>query len=399
MSQNTDEELVKGLIENTDFASNIIRLKEVKNPEHFGKLGNYLKRYYEGCDVEYPYPVIMRGEFSGTINFSKWTFEKEVTFKKCVFKGDVHFSGSTFTSKTSFEEATFFKKARFIGAKFEKSVNFDNATFKDLVDFYQAVFESPQQFFRTDFLNVAVFSNTQFLDQVQFKYLKFSSETYVSFESAEFHQALDISRANFIHKVRFWEVKVKKPIIPNRFWLYATDEIDENKKIEKNEEILALKRVRESYRRIKQEFRSESNLIEALSFQKYEMMAYRRELRKEGFWHRWLDKIVLFFNRISNNYGLSWARGFIFTIITTAVFWVIAILTCICVPYKSVIESISGWELLQYYIYFLNVSKWSFENIDFQQAPWLYFILFVGRIFIGYGYYQTISAFRKFGKN
>ena len=26
-------------------------------------------------------------------------------------------------------------------------------------------------------------------------------------------------------------------------------------------------------------------------------------------------------------------------------------------------------------------------------------ILFIGRIFIGYGYYQTIQAFRKFGKS
>lgn len=28
-----------------------------------------------------------------------------------------------------------------------------------------------------------------------------------------------------------------------------------------------------------------------------------------------------------------------------------------------------------------------------------YAILFIGRIFIGYGYYQTIQAFRKYGKN
>lgn len=399
MPQKTNEEILQDLIEAVDSKSQVVRLKKVRDPDQLRNVGAYLKQKYSEYRVEYSYPIKIGNEYSGTIHFSNWIFKEEVTFKSCAFKGDVHFSGATFSSKTSFEEATFFKKARFIGATFEKSVNFDNASFKDLVDFYRATFKSPQQFFRTDFSSVAVFSNTRFLDQVQFKYLKFSSETYMIFESAEFHQALDISRANFIHKVRFWEVEVKEPIVPDQLWLYATDEIDDNNQIKNNEEILALKRVRESYRRIKQEFRGESNLIEALPFQKYEMIAYRRELRKEGFWHRWRDKIVLFFNRISNDYGLSWARGVCFTVIVTAIFWGMAIITCVCVPYKSVIESISGWELLQYYVYFLNVSKWRFEKIDFQQAPWLYFILFVGRIFIGYGYYQTISAFRKFGKN
>ena len=41
------------------------------------------------------------------------------------------------------------------------------------------------------------------------------------------------------------------------------------------------------------------------------------------------------------------------------------------------------------------------ENSLFSESKdwFFYLILFIGRIFIGYGYYQTIQAFRKYGKS
>ena len=40
------------------------------------------------------------------------------------------------------------------------------------------------------------------------------------------------------------------------------------------------------------------------------------------------------------------------------------------------------------------------KDVSTQEVSELsYLILFIGRIFIGYGYYQTIQAFRKFGKS
>jgi hypothetical protein len=57
---------------------------------------------------------------------------------------------------------------------------------------------------------------------------------------------------------------------------------------------------------------------------------------------------------------------------------------------------------IKYFLQFLNIAKWGYSpfGIDIQKSyPEGYIILFIGRIFIGYGYYQTIQAFRKFGKN
>ena len=47
-----------------------------------------------------------------------------------------------------------------------------------------------------------------------------------------------------------------------------------------------------------------------------------------------------------------------------------------------------------------NLTKWvNLEIIDIRLEGFPYLLLFIGRIFIGYGYYQTIQAFRKFGKS
>ena len=47
-----------------------------------------------------------------------------------------------------------------------------------------------------------------------------------------------------------------------------------------------------------------------------------------------------------------------------------------------------------------NITKWdNLEIIGVKLKGFSYLLLFIGRIFIGYGYYQTIQAFRKFGKS
>ncbi|MCQ4155647.1 hypothetical protein [Riemerella anatipestifer] len=51
------------------------------------------------------------------------------------------------------------------------------------------------------------------------------------------------------------------------------------------------------------------------------------------------------------------------------------------------------------YLRFLNLTDWKYEFFNIKDLGLGYAILFIGRIFIGYGYYQTIQAFRKYGKN
>ena len=101
---------------------------------------------------------------------------------------------------------------------------------------------------------------------------------------------------------------------------------------------------------------------------------------------------------VSNYFGTSWARGFGFTIFSTLLFYIIFLLTL-----SSKLEfewsANSMGSTCKHFIEFLNIANWDIKPFGIENYNWAYIVLFIGRIFIGYGYYQTIQAFRKYGKN
>lgn len=118
------------------------------------------------------------------------------------------------------------------------------------------------------------------------------------------------------------------------------------------------------------------------------------------------DIILLLLNRISNYFGTDWVRGVVFTMTIGSV-----------VSYFLLRENYNLWHIDIY-----DINAWK-QSIGFlikiinivDMKPFKEsenslvklvnnndtnnIILFIGRIFIGYGYYQTIQAFRKFGKS
>ncbi|MBP1630981.1 MAG: hypothetical protein H6Q15_1874 [Bacteroidetes bacterium] len=111
------------------------------------------------------------------------------------------------------------------------------------------------------------------------------------------------------------------------------------------------------------------------------------------------DRILLLLNTCSNNNGTSWIKGVIFTIISCFVFFSIYIMA------KDGMGNVFIWtdekyigDALSYFWLFggLDILKNSNKDILISWYALIPYIL--GKIFIGYGIYQTISAFRKFGK-
>lgn len=332
--------------------------------------------------------------FNGALNLSQCEFQGKVKFTNCVFKDEVYFRGCTFNKLLNLNNSKFESKTRFHFSTFKGASSFQNTSFCDLVDFYQTNFEFTQSFWLTDFLDITIFSNAIFHKQVQFLYNKISSKTFISFENAEFKESLDISRANFWCRLQVWGIIVN--IIPSEFWLYETDSIEQSS-VKRSE--ISLKRIRESYRRIKQEFRNDNNHIESLRFQEYEMITYKEELENVKSSSKGLeDRIILEFNQISNKFGTSWSRGVLFTTITTLIFYLLFLLTI-----QSELHFVPTWDgignFIKHFLQFLNIAFWDFKPFGVDNYIWGYIILFIGRIFIGYGYYQTIQAFRKYGKN
>ena len=221
--------------------------------------------------------------------------------------------------------------------------------------------------------------------------------------------------------MNFWGVDIHWN--PKDQWLYQTDYIEN---FLPKETITGIKRLRESCRIIKQEFTKDNNAIEALEFHKSEMYLYYKELKcklkinnetgakswkhivKQKFTNSkyyiinflsHIDELItLWFNKVSNHFGTNWISGVKFTLIVTLLFYIVFLLSLshdLAFEWSGVAISAT----FKHFVEFLNITNWSIKPFGVENYNWAYIILFIGRIFIGYGYYQTIQAFRKYGKN
>ena len=183
------------------------------------------------------------------------------------------------------------------------------------------------------------------------------------------------------------------------------DAVDFNERI-KNSNKDTYKGIRESYRRIKQEFRKNENHIEALDFHHHEMTVFRKELEyktvrsfeKPSNYDKYKNQIILFSNRISNDYNRSWVKDMIFTLCITSVFFFIISFILLYQGEISIKMSSEAFsESTNEFMRFINPIAWNHKlyNTD---NPIAIIVTYIAKIFIGYGYYQTIQAFRKYGK-
>lgn len=113
------------------------------------------------------------------------------------------------------------------------------------------------------------------------------------------------------------------------------------------------------------------------------------------------EHMLLWLNTISNKNGLSWWRGFVFTIVVACLFFIV-------INYLGIVNAHffewgwKGWdsfgEVWKNYLnmFYLTDFKDKFSGVKLNALGETVF--FISKIFIGYGIYQTISAFRKYGK-
>ncbi|GIJ94923.1 hypothetical protein CAPN002_21410 [Capnocytophaga stomatis] len=324
--------------------------------------------------------------------------------KKFIFFSSVYFLKSHFLHSTKFWKVKFSSLAYFIEALFYSETNFNHSKFENIVDFSNAIFKKEIQFYSTSFLDRAIFSYAFFEQETQFLYCKVISNTFLTFEGANFKKSLDISRSNFHYSnLRFWNIKIEGDENLSQYEKYINDFKDTNKIENKDKKYQKLRpslyaKIRETYRIIKNAFYKEDNRIEGLEFYKREMAVYEKELKEKSFWHK--DRFMLLLNKISNNYGTSWSRGLLFTITVAFIFYL-----CILISLHNSLEwdirSLDAWDnFLKHFLEVINVTRWKdIEPFGVELNGLAYLFLFIGRIFIGYGYYQTIQAFRKYGKS
>lgn len=118
------------------------------------------------------------------------------------------------------------------------------------------------------------------------------------------------------------------------------------------------------------------------------------------------DKILLLFNHLSNKNGYSWRRGIIFTFIVSMIFFCGYVYLnekdnyFFSVKYinQTTINEFKEYDFWSKYIkFFTSFPKLSLDEL--KKDTWVINLwIWLARIFISYGIYQTIAAFRKYGK-
>jgi hypothetical protein len=312
--------------------------------------------------------------------------KKNLTFKNCVIK-DLDVSESTFGEKEGD-----LGKLRIKSCEVYKT-NFKNATFFALVDFYFTNFNENVIYYKTDFFNIVVLSATTFKKNLLFTYTLLNDK--VIMRSTIFQKGFDFSLAIIKGHLAIFNIK-------HSFDKYVSvdglkDEKEYEKEVSYNGNIPTQNKL-ETYRLLKVEFEKQKNLSEHLHFKLYEKRAYHKILKNNDFsWINTFDQITLWLNKISNNHATSYVRAFFFVVIVGWIFFYLSIISTNSFEFSL---NINEWEFskgLEYFVQFiLPTHKFNYMGENVLLTECFFLFDFLGRIFVGYGIYQFIQAFRKF---
>lgn len=367
-------------------------------------------------------------EFFGLTKFTDVDFAIPADFRKVEFSGPTFFDlttkkevGNINSWQVEFDDARFSKKAIFYRRKFGRT-SFRNTTFEALADFFDCEFEMDTCFDKTDFLWTCDLAKTVFNKKAIFLYTQV--ERNMILRNAKFKGGVNFALINFIGEGHLNTLEL---VIDDFVPSLDVDSHDD----EKFSSEISQRHKRETFRILKHESIKSNNRIEALKFHAQEMEAYREELRgkKKSKWlglfrklirinflcfYLFFDKLkklrieeksILLLNRVSNKYGLSWGRGVLFTFFAGLFFFFIYVPVLTDRSLDLSMSGIAEWiklvsEQLKYFPHVFNPTH-PFDYMgsvseNYQGAALVVDML--GRIVVGFGIYQTIQAFRKYGR-
>ena len=113
------------------------------------------------------------------------------------------------------------------------------------------------------------------------------------------------------------------------------------------------------------------------------------------------ESLLLWLSKYSNNYNRSWIRGIYFTLIVTLFSYFLLNYAGMEQPYFIFDIHFNGYgEVVKGYLRLLDVFNLTgiASNVEFELTTWGYIILFVAKVLISYGCWQTIYAFFRYRK-
>lgn len=348
-----------------------------------------------------------------SFSVEKNVFRKEVNFCKSNFStisvnnGVIQINGNNFLGECKFDNSIFGEKCLINENTFDNCLSFIESEFRKDANFSFNILNYGANFEKAVFKERFIGNNLSgFNKKVDFSYVTFIKDSFLT--QAIFFGGLSLYATILKENLEITDLKV-----------YGNQTDRETLRILKN---LALKN---------------NNRIQALNFHEKEMNAYRKDLKirknlakieiqkikankdinsqecvsnlleqEDCLKDYKRDSIILWLNKITNNYGLSWLKALRFILISSVVLYLIYILTFIFQNNYPYTFGWNGWsEFLNsvdytskhYFEFLYPVHKFDFIS-EAESSTLSYFIDFISRIVIGFGIYQMIQAFRKFGK-
>jgi hypothetical protein len=361
------------------------------------------KLRFNSGQTESEYGIVDHSTWSCNLEFLNTTFKKTIyssgdekdalVFDGCEFYNELRFRDIKFAEKIKFKNCTFHSKQSFQNIIFKNDIEFFNCEFKKVVIFYKVQFEK----------NINLTSST-FHENLLFSYSKFSGLGV--FNRVIFKSGLDLSIATFNKYLTFFETKIdnfsseKIDIHEERHFRTGNSRRRYDISVTGSGKIPTLNK-RETFRIIKHQLHKEGNNIDAFRYNSLEKQAYQQQLIEQNKnWFNNQDSLMFSLNNLSNKHKNSWLRGIGFTASTAIIFYIISIFTTgqFYLTLDDFIPTLN--KNASALIVFLNPThnpNFIKDIFEIKSLNAGYYIFdFIGRIFIGYGIYQTVQAFRKF---
>jgi len=321
-------------------------------------------------------------------NFGKYISElliDKLIIRDSIFESNININGIE-NERNSISPWIIFDRCTF-----EKTVSFKYSLFKGKCGFVNCIFEEDFSLRICEISNLVYFSACKFKKEIKIWDCNFSNSLK-------------------INECKISSINIQNTSIENMFSLSNSNiedifinDLDVNgSKIQMNGVDFHIRtKDRFTARLLKEQAIIAHNIILYNNLKSQEMNLYWKELKKWKYivgiksFFSWLGEFILLgLNTLSNKNGLSWLRGIIFTLGVWFIFFSWFIVA------RDGWGDVFIWSDERYIGQSINYF-WLFSGLDGikgQSMSWGEVIPFLlGKIFIGYGIYQTISAFRKYG--
>lgn len=375
-----------------------------------GQIGSEVHRVIFNYKFELGNTTMKAGGVPTKFEFYNCVFQSVVRVKS--LSKNFRFENCTFDADFVCKDSQFDGKARIRNCVFKSDTNFRNTKFKNLADFWRSTFCKKTSFYKTDFEGTTVFSASLFEQNVLFTYSLIAKP--ILFRGTTFKAGLDLSTAIISGVIGTYGINIQN--YKSKMAKLSDDEFETA--VFENGEI-PVKNKRETFRILKQANIQQNNTIESIPFQTLEKRTLLAELlysigrakskssvEASGKWltEKWRstwDLFVLGLNWLSTSFGRAPFQGVIFTLLAGALFFYLNI------TQTGKYDIALGWdwkivsnEIPNYIRFILPTHSIEYLNPQFYEnytvSNWYYIWDVLGRIFVGFGIYQTIQAFRKF---